>query len=102
MTQETRVPKLGEYKLAELTQETLRAMINEAFERGKRSGLQGYDALAARLEIAVKALEKAQYFGLHHYEDCSNSFYEDEPCSCGMEEVELIIREALTKIREVK
>lgn len=60
------------------------------------------DSLAAKLDKAINALNKVQSFGLHHYEDCSNSDYDENPCSCGMEKTELLVLKTLDEIKEIK
>lgn len=63
---------------------------------------RAYDSLAAKLDKAINALNKVQSFGLHHYEDCSNSDCDENPCSCGMEKTELLVLKTLDEIKEIK
>lgn len=58
----------------------------------------GYAYQEERLKIAERALRLVQKHGLFHYEDCKNSNYEDEQCTCGMERAEFEVKEALEKL----
>lgn len=52
----------------------------------------GYEDRIRRL---VWTLNRVQAHGLAHYEDCKNAEYDDQNCSCGMEQAEKHVRMAL-------
>lgn len=47
----------------------------------------------------LEALKKIDAFGLFHYEDCTRLFNDEKVCDCGLEKVEEVLYDALTKTK---
>jgi len=80
--------------------ECFKAVAEEQFNTDK----EFYDSEIKRLEeklgIAKWTLGRVQRHGLHHHEDCKNIEYDNQDCTCGMEQAEKDILSALEKIKE--
>jgi hypothetical protein len=59
--------------------------------------IRAYNQAAMERDRLINLLERIQKHGLCHFEDCQNASYEDERCTCGMEQLEFEMKNLLTR-----
>ena len=67
--------------------------------REKKEAVEENSRLKALLKEAAYWLSEVNKFGLSHFEDCSNSNYDDNACDCGMEKLHTHIYQCVAKLK---